>query len=232
MFEPSLIRNPKIYIYIRVSTSKQECASQILEVQNYCIKNSYIPPEENIYIDENTSGTIPWKKRKLKYIIENLKKNDIIIVPEISRLGRNMYENSEIFNICKNLDVKIIIIKHNMVFDGSFNSGMMVSFYSMFSEMEKNLISERTKQGMLIAKQKGHLTGRKVGIRKNKLDNHKEEIIECINNCKTQSYMCEKFGVLEPHLSVYLKKHNLIELYKSKKKERLENKKLLKNTDE
>lgn len=228
MFEGSIIRNPTVYIYIRVSTSKQECQSQFIEVKNYCINNNLIPEEENIYIDENTSGTITWKKRKLNNIIEKLKKNDTIIVPEISRLGRNMFENSEIFNICKNLNVKIIIIKHNMIFDGSFNSSMMVSFYSMFSEMERNLISERTKQGMLVAKMKGHMDKEHRGVRPNKLDKFKDIIEIDINLGLSYKNMVIKYNTGMQQIALYIKKLGLIDLYKSKSYLRKENKKNIK----
>jgi DNA invertase Pin-like site-specific DNA recombinase len=215
MFVDSPIRNNKVFIYLRVSTAKQDLDSQIMEIKNYCIKNDLVPPEDNIYLDKGISGTVPWRKRKLNDIIEKLKKNDTIIVPEISRLGRNMFENNEIFGICKNRNVKVIIIKNNMVFDGSFNSGVMVNLYSVFAEFERNIISERTKQGLLVAKEKGHLTGRKRGKRKNKLDIHIDDISNLIKQGKTTYDISANYKVANTHLINFMKNNNLMELYNS-----------------
>jgi DNA invertase Pin-like site-specific DNA recombinase len=159
-----------VFVYIRVSTGKQDINNQLNEVYNYCNKERIYPPSKNISIDEGISGKVSWKERKVFNIVDKAKKNDIIIVPEISRLGRNMNEVNEIIAICDNKKVIIVDIKNKIKLDGTFQSSIMANLHSMFAQMERQLISERTKQGLLVAKQKGHLTGRRRGVKTSKLD--------------------------------------------------------------
>lgn len=184
-----------IYAYIRVSTGRQTTDSQLLELNNYCTKNRYNLKPDHIIVDEGVSGKIEWRKRKINDIINLVKNNDIIIVPEISRLGRNMDEVNEIIAICKRSKVKIIDIKNNLTLDDSFQSGMMANLYSMFAQMERQLISERVKQGLLIAKQKGRLTGRARGIKKNKLDSHTDDIVKYAQDGLSYSEIGKKLDV-------------------------------------
>ena len=171
-----------VYVYLRISSDKQDITSQLNEVYNYCVKERLYPPSKNISIDEAVSGKISWKERKISNIIEESKKGTMIIVPEISRLGRNMIEINQLIGLCAEKKIVIIDVKNNLKLDGSFQTSMMATLYTMFSQMERQLISERTKQGMLIAKQKGHLKGGKKGaIKKHRLNGHEDEIKKMIS---------------------------------------------------
>lgn len=201
-----------IYVYIRVSTDKQDINAQLIEVYNYCAKERLYPPSKNIYIEQGISGTVLWRDRKIFNIVESSKKDDIIIVPEISRLGRNMNEVNQIIGICSEKKVIIIDIKNKLKLDGSFQSSIMASLYTIFSQMERQLISERTKQGMIIAKQKGKLTGRKRGLKKNKLiDPHIETIKSRLNEKISIRKIAKEINIDHTYLSRYIKKHNLRE---------------------
>ncbi len=189
---------------MRVSTDKQDINSQLNEVYNYCDNERLYPPSKNIILDEGISGKIDWKDRKLNYIVDESKKNDIIIVPEISRLGRNMNEVNEIIGICGRKKVMIIDIKNKLKLDGSFQTSIMANLYTIFSQMERQLISERTKQGLLIAKQKGHLTGRARGIKKNKLDGKDNEIKKLIDEKKSIRQIAKELNVKHPQLLKYI----------------------------
>lgn len=195
-----------VYVYVRVSTGKQDINNQLNEVYNYCVNERLYPMQKNIFIDDGVSGKICWKERKINDIINNSKKNNIIIVPEISRLGRNMNEVNEIIAICDQKKVTIIDIKNKIKLDGSFQSSIMASLHSMFAQMERQLISERTKQGLLIAKQKGHLTGRKRGIKKNKLDGKDDEIKKMIDEKKSIRQIAKDLNVDHVQLLRYIKK--------------------------
>jgi putative DNA-invertase from lambdoid prophage Rac len=194
-----------IFVYIRVSTGKQDVASQINEVYSYCEKERLYPPSKNIFVDEGISGTVSWRDRKIFNIVENSKKEDIIIVPEISRLGRNMNEVNQLIGICIEKKVKIIDIKNKLKLDGSFQSSIMATLYTIFSQMERQLISERTKQGLIIASNKGHLKGRKRGIKKNKLDGKDEEIIKLIKEENSIRGIAKILNVNHSQLLKYIK---------------------------
>lgn len=198
-----------IYVYLRISTDKQTCNSQLNEVYKYCIRERLYPPSNNVVIDEGVSGKIDWKERKISNIIDITKKDDIIIIPEISRLGRNMNEVNEIIGICGRKKVNIYDIKNKLKLDGSFQNSIMANLYTIFSQMERQLISERTKQGMLIAKQKGHLNGRRRGIRKNRLDGKDDLIKSMLIDKKPIRHIAKEFNVKHPQLLKYIKDKNI-----------------------
>lgn len=200
-----------VYVYVRVSTNKQAITSQLNEVNNYCIKERLYPKKENIFIDEAISGKIDWKDRKINIIINKVKKNDIIIIPEISRLGRNMNEVQEILCLCNKNKIIIRDIKNDIILDGKFHSNMIGSMLAMFAQMERHLISERTKQGLLIAKAKGNLTGRKRGIKKNRLDGHEEFIIKSLKDGKTMIALAIELNVDKKQLYKFVYDKNLKE---------------------
>lgn len=209
-FDKFTTKDKHVYIYIRISTGKQDITNQLNEVYNYCLNERLYPVSANIYIDEGVSGKVNWKERKINDIINMVKKNDIIIVPEISRLGRNMTEVNHIVAICNEKRVIVHDIKNKIKLDGSFQASIMANLHSMFAQMERQLISERTKQGLLVAKQKGHLTGRKRGIKKNKLI---EPYIDLIKSRLNEKYSIRKIAseinVNFSYLAKYINKHNL-----------------------
>jgi DNA invertase Pin-like site-specific DNA recombinase len=199
-----------IYVYIRVSTEKQDIYAQMVEVYNYCVKERLYPPSKNIYIEHGISGTISWKERKIYNIVELSKKDDIIIIPEISRLGRNMNEVNQIIGICSEKKVIIIDIKNKLKLDGTFQNSIMASLYTIFSQMERQLISERTKQGMIIARQKGKLTGRKRGTKTNKLIlPHIDTIKTRLNENISIRKIAKEINVDHSYLGRYIKEHDL-----------------------
>lgn len=202
-----------IYAYIRISTNKQTTESQLNELNNYCESHNYNLNPQNIIIDEGVSGSVKWTDRKINDIMNKIKKNDIIIVPEISRIGRNMNEVNEIIAICDRNKVKIIDIKNNLTLDGSFQSNMMASLYSMFSQMERQIISERVKQGLVIAKEKGHLYGRKRGIKKNKLDDKINLIIEYSKEGRSFNSMAKEFEVSSDQVRKFMISRDIYKYY-------------------
>lgn len=202
-----------VYAYIRISTDKQTTDSQLSELNKFCKKNKHKIDDDNIIIDEGVSGAIKWRERKIFNIINKVVRDDIIIVPEISRLGRNMNEVNEMIAICDTKKVKIIDIKNNIVLDGSFQSSIMANLYTMFAQMERNLISERVKQGLIVAKEKGHLTGRKRGVKKNKLDSHKDQLIILAQEGNSYSNMSKILDVTPSQIRKYMINNDLTNYY-------------------
>jgi DNA invertase Pin-like site-specific DNA recombinase len=198
-----------VYVYIRVSTNKQTTESQLNEIYNYCVKNRIYPTQQNIIIDQGVSGTVEWRNRKINNIINKIKKDDKLIVPEISRLGRSMNEVNEMISICAKKKAIIIDIKNKITLDGTIQSSMMASMCSMFAQMERELISERIKQGLIIAKEKGHLTGRKRGVRKNKLDDKINEITELAKEGQSYKKMGAHFSVDSSQLRKFMINKNI-----------------------
>jgi DNA invertase Pin-like site-specific DNA recombinase len=90
---------------------------------------------------------------------------------------------------------------------------MVGAFYAIFAQMERQMISDRVKQGMIVAKQKGHLKGRRRGIKKNKLDNKKEEIIKLAKAGNSFNCMGKLLNVSAMQLRTFMIRNNLVEHY-------------------
>jgi putative DNA-invertase from lambdoid prophage Rac len=198
------------YIYLRVSTDKQSTDGQLKEVYEYCKKNRIYPPCKNIFIDEAVSGKINWKERKLNDIVEKVIKGDIIIVPELSRLGRNMMEIQSLINDLACIKKIIIIdIKNNLRLDGSFQSSIMAMILSMCAQMERELTAERVRKGMKTDKCKENLKNRRPRFR-NKLDGKEQEIKESLKNNLSIPDIAKTFKVHNAQLHKFIKDKKII----------------------
>ena len=201
------------YVYLRVSTDKQEVDSQMLEVKKYCEDNKIEIEESNIYIDESISGTVNWKKRKINDILNKMKKDDLLIIPELSRISRNMYETFEIIKLLQEKKCNLIAIKNNIKLDESLQSKMMFNMYAMFSEVERNLISIRTKEGMKRPEVKEKLKLRKrgkAGRKTNKLDGKENEIKQLLISKESIKNISVKFNVFPAQLRKYIKDKKIV----------------------
>lgn len=208
--------NDTIYVYVRVSTDLQSTDGQLFEVYNYCKKESLYPPIKNIYVDNGVSGfKISYKDRKIGEILNKCKKGDTIIIPEISRIARNMYEVSEVLKHCCDSKILIIDIKNNVRYDGSMQSQLMGQLYGIVSLIERTQISERVKAGMKRAKNDGKKIGRQKGqIVRNKLDGKDDEIKQLIDQDMTMRAISRKLNVNVSQIRNYLIKHELFDKYK------------------
>ena len=154
-----------IYGYIRVSTDTQTVENQRCEINRYC-------KERNIkidkYIEETISGTKEYSKRRLGILLKNIKENDILIASELSRLGRSFYMIMEILNMCLNKGVKVITIKDNFELGDNIESKVIAFAFSLSSEIERQLISQRTKEALNRLKLNGTKLGRPKGSKNKK----------------------------------------------------------------
>ena len=196
----------KIVAYIRVSTVDQDLAknrADILELAN----QKRLGHVE--FVEEVVSGKISWKKRKIATVLEELKKGDSIIVSELSRLGRSMLECMEILSIATQKQISIYSVKGNWTLDSSLQSKIIAVAFSMAAEIERELISSRTKEALRARKVAGNKLGRPKGPGKSKLDKHYLEIESLIRNGSSQVFIAKKFNVSQPCLRSFLIKHNL-----------------------
>lgn len=208
-----------IYVYVRVSTDLQNTDGQLFEVFNYCKKEKLHPIVQNIYVDNGISGyKVSYKDRKIGEILNKCKKESIIIVPELSRMSRNMFESSEIIKFCMDNKITIVDIKNNIKYDGSLQSQLMSQIYGMVSLLEREAISNRVKSAMKKAKNEGKMIGGRSKERlkkplKNKLDGKHEEIIKLVNDNVSVSKMSKALNVNKSQIRNYLIKSNLYDKY-------------------
>ena len=167
----------KTYGYLRVSTIDQDNEKFKNNIYRYANEKEL---GTVVFVEEKVSGTKDWKKRALGTLIENAKVNDVIIVPELSRLARSIPQIYEIISICREKSIWLHIIKQNIILNGKddITTKIMVSTFSLVAELERDFISLRTKEALAVKKAQGVILGRPKGKGKSKLDKYADQIKE------------------------------------------------------
>jgi len=183
-----------IYGYIRVSTDKQTVKNQQYEISRFCEKNLLTV---NKWIEEVISGTKKINERKLGKLIKKMKKDDILICSELSRLGRNLLMIMGILNECMNREIQVWTIKDNYRLGNDINSKVLAFAFGLSSEIERNLISQRTKEALARKRAEGVLLGRPKGSKSKtkKLSGKESEIKALLDKEISVSAIARTFGV-------------------------------------
>jgi DNA invertase Pin-like site-specific DNA recombinase len=150
-----------------------------------------------------------WKDRKIKQVIDDLNTGDRLIVPEFSRLGRSMLEIMEMLSILKDKEVNVYAVKGEWELNGSLQSKIMAMAFSIASEIERDLISKRTKEALRARKVAEVKLGRPKGAGKSKLDVFKEEIVALLRNGSTKAFVADRCRTSQVNLYNWLKKNNM-----------------------
>lgn len=153
------------------------------------------------------SGKKNWKERKLKEIIEGLREGDRLIVPELSRLGRSMLEIMEILAIAREKEINIYAVKGPWELNGTIQSKIMAMVFSMAAEIERDLISERTKEALKAIKASGVKLGRPKGPGKSKLDPLKDELEKRLDLGVPKKKIAKAFQTTPGNLENWIKKN-------------------------
>lgn len=196
----------KVTAYLRVSTIDQNIEKNkaaILDLAN----SKHLGHVE--FVEEKISGKIPWRQRKIAAILEESEKNDTIIVSELSRLGRSMLECMEILSIASQKGINIYAIKGNWQLDNSIQSKLIAMCFAMAAEIERDLISKRTKEALMARKVAGKILGRPKGVGKSKLDQYSMEIEALLNNGSTQKFIAMRYKTTEANLHHWMKQHGV-----------------------
>ena len=164
-----------IYAYLRVSTDRQTVENQRYEILKYAdIKKLSIDQ----WVEETASGVKSVKDRKVGELLTRMGKDDIFLVSELSRLGRNLMEVMSILHDCMEKDVKVFAIKEGYELGNNINSKVLAFAFSLSAEIERNLISQRTKEALARKKSEGMRLGRPKGSQNKevKLSGKEEDI--------------------------------------------------------
>lgn len=183
-----------IYGYVRVSTDKQSLQNQEFEINNFCQMQQI---KIDKWIAEMISGTKDFEKRKLGILLKKLKKDDILICSEISRLGRNLLQVMTILNFCMQKEIQVWTIKDNYRLGADIQSKVLAFAFSLSAEIERNLISQRTKEALSRIKASGRKLGRQFGSRNKKhiLDGKEKDILKLINKGLPQKQIAKLMRV-------------------------------------
>ena len=159
--------------YVRVSTGKQHPENQRDEINRYAAANNWAVDK---WVVEVISGKKSYNGRKLGRTISQMKNGDTLIVSEVSRLSRNLTDIMTIMGICLRKGVNIYTVKEKYRFDDSINSKILCFAFGLVAEIERNLISMRTKEALALRKSEGVTLGRpkgsanKIGILTDNID--------------------------------------------------------------
>lgn len=194
--------------YARVSTMEQDLKNQRYEILNYASKNDL---QITSWVEAKVSSRKTTKERLIDTLLEKLKEGDTLIVAELSRLGRSVGQVAIIANTLIESGVKLICIKEGMKLDGSpdIQTKVMLTMFSLFAEIERDLISERTKSGLAKARAEGRLLGRPKGLGKSTLDGKEEEIKELLRKEVSKASIAKIYEVSWPCVSHFVKSRRL-----------------------
>jgi DNA invertase Pin-like site-specific DNA recombinase len=159
--------------------------------------------------EEKISGKVSWRKRKIAEILETSQKDDNIIVSELSRLGRSMLECMELLSIATQKGINVYAVKGDWQLTNSIQSKIVAMAFSMASEIERDLISKRTREALQVKKQNGMRLGRPRGVGKSKLDAYRVEIEALLKNGSTQKFIAKRYHTTEANLHHFLKQRGV-----------------------
>jgi len=196
-----------VYGYIRVSSDKQTIENQRFEIIQFCETQNL---EINGWIEETISGTMNYNKRLLGKLLQRVNKDDIIVCSELSRLGRSLYMIMEILNICMSKECRVWTIKDGFRLGDDIQSKVLAFAFGLSAEIERNLISQRTREAMARLKAEGKQIGRQQGTkikhRAHKLYKNDRQIRRWLNDGLTYSEIARRVNVNRKTVREYYNK--------------------------
>lgn len=181
-----------VYGYIRVSTDRQTVENQRFEIKRFCKENNL---QVGKWISETISGTKEVDKRRLGKLLKGVKKDDIIICSEISRLGRSLFMIMSVLNRCMEIGVKVWTIKDNYRLGDDITSKVLAFAFGISAEIERKLISQRTKEALARKKAEGITLGRPKGPGKRILDGKEKQVRAMLDAGLTKVQIAKVYGI-------------------------------------
>ena len=195
--------------YLRVSTSGQDLDQQRLAVLDYAQKHRVTVDE---FVATQRSSQHAIQRAELVQMIEALQPGDRLIVSELSRFGRSLSQILQIIDLLVQKEVRLVAIKEAIRFEGKQNlqTKAMIALFGLFAEIERDLIAERTKEGLAAAKARGKRLGRPKGARsKSKLDGKQDEIQSLLHKNVSKASIARIMDVSQTTLHHFIKSRNL-----------------------
>jgi DNA invertase Pin-like site-specific DNA recombinase len=192
--------------YLRVSTADQNLEKNKADILQLANQHDLGRVR---FVEETISGKDSWRQRKIAEVLESLKASDALVVSELSRLGRSMLECMEILSVAAPPRINVYAVKGTWRLDQSIQSKILAMAFSMAAEIERDLISQRTKEALRFKKAHGIKLGRPTGPGKSKLDPYRPEIEGLLANGSTQKFIARRYRTTEANLHHWLKKRGL-----------------------
>lgn len=194
------------YGYIRVSSDRQSVENQRFEISNYAAANGIAVDG---WIEETISGMKSWNKRELGRLLHRIRKGDLIICAELSRLGRSLFMIMDILNYCMQKECCVWTIKDGYRLGEDLQSKVLAFAFGLSAEIERDLISRRTREALARRRAAGLPLGRPKGCRstKLKLSGCEDGIRVLLARNVSKAQIARIFGVHRMTLDAFLKSH-------------------------
>lgn len=178
--------------YLRVSTCRQHLTNQQEEIQRFAAGRHL---SVDRWVTEIVSGKKNERERKLGPLLRRMKAGDTLIVTEISRLSRTLTDIMNIMGKCLQKKIKLYTTKEGYTFDDTINSKVLCFAFGLVAEIERNLISLRTREALAARKANGAVLGRKAGscTKQNILMKNKEKVLRMLREGQSIKSICEHF---------------------------------------
>ncbi|MFC2603627.1 MAG: recombinase family protein [Treponema sp.] len=198
-----------VYGYIRVSTDEQTTTNQKIAIRDYCRKRKLYHIQ---WVSEYVSGTKNPEKRKLGNLLMVVNQNDLIICTELSRLGRSLMMILNVLHYLLERGVKVVAIKEGYELGDNIQSKVLAFAFGLSAEIERTLISERTKQGLARARKEGKQIGRLKGQlpKRYKLTGKAAYIRRCRAVGRSKLSLAKELNVTWMTLNVFMKKKKIL----------------------
>ena len=190
--------------YIRVSSQKQTLEHQHYEIEQFAKKNKI---KINRWVEEKVSSRKALKNRKLSGLLDSLQENDVLIACEISRLGRSLLEVMRILEICLSKNCQVWTLKENYRLGNDIQSKVLAFAFGLAAEIERNLISQRTKSSLANLKASGKKLGRPFSAesKKLKLSKSVNKIQQLLSKGFSKTEIAHKLNVQRSTLHRFMK---------------------------
>lgn len=184
----------KCFGYIRVSTDKQTVENQRYEISQFCKQQNL---DIDGWIEETISGTRSYDNRALGKLLRKVKSGDLIICSELSRLGRNLFMIMEILSVCMKKGCRVWTIKDGYRLGDDIQSKVLAFAFGLSAEIERNLISLRTKEALTRLKEEGVKLGRPPGAQNKcyRLDKKEAYITRMLKDGVSKRQIARRCGV-------------------------------------
>ncbi len=199
----------KTIAYIRVSTDKQDLENQTLTIHDYAYRQKI---NINDYIKIQIASSKSLKERLIEQLLQQLNTGDTLIVSELSRLGRSVGQIIQIVDYLIKEKIKFIAVKENILLNGQqdIQSKVMITMFGLFADIEKDLISIRTKHALAGVKASGKKLGRPKGsLGKSKLDGKEREIKDLLDKKVSISSIAKIMSVSRNAVYKFIKSRKL-----------------------
>lgn len=192
------------YAFIRVSTLEQDTEKNKIDILQFANRMKLGNVE---FTEEQCSGKINYKERKFGALIDNMQSGDVLIVPELSRIARSITQILEVIKVTKDKGITLYSLKENFCNnEDSISATVTSTIFALVAQIERELISMRTKEALHARKIAGVKLGRPKGKGKSKLDEHKEDILKLLSLKVPKTMIARQFRCSIGNLNNFLKR--------------------------